>query len=392
MITVNEARSMIREFTSPAEVVSCSLFESHGMVTAKDIVAEYDIPAYAQSSMDGYALRHSDRNESLHIIGEMAAGSSKPMEIQNKQATRIFTGAPLPLQADTVIMQEKAIVEGSTLKVDDPALQKGMHVRTKGAEIKKGEVALPSGSFLTVAAIGFLAGIGIAEVPVYRRPAVSVILTGSELQSQGRPLEFGKVYDSNSLSLRLALKTCGITQVTIHNAIDDIEVVRTVLDTALMTSDVVLLTGGVSVGDYDFVTRAAELCGITTRFPKVKQRPGKPLYFGTKGTKLIFGLPGNPSSALTCFYIYVLPALDGMLQTQYACKTETASIMHDFTKAPGLTQFAKAQYRNGQVTILHAQESFRLRSFAQSNALAELAEERDSYQAGEQIPVHLLPS
>jgi molybdopterin molybdotransferase len=392
MITVNEARSIIREFTSPAEIITCPLFESHGMVTAKEIVAEYDIPAYAQSSMDGYALKHSDRNESLQIIGEMAAGSSKPMEIQSKQATRIFTGAPLPLEADTVLMQEKAIVEGSRLKVDDPALQKGTHVRSKGAEIKKGEVALPLGSLLTVAAIGFLAGIGIAEVPVYRRPTVSVVLTGSELQSQGRPLEFGKVYDSNSLSLRLALKTCGITQVTIHNAVDDIEVVRTVLDTALMNSEVVLLTGGVSVGDYDFVTRAAELCGITTRFHKVKQRPGKPLYFGTKGPKLVFGLPGNPSSALTCFYIYVLPALDVMLQTQYACKTETASIMHDFTKSPGLTQFAKAQFRNGEVTILHAQESFRLRSFAQSNALAELAEERDSYRAGEHIPVHLLPS
>lgn len=391
MISVKQAKQIIIEAALPKKSVLLPLSEAFGLVTSKSIIASTDIPNFAQSSMDGYALKYEDKGILLKVIGEMAAGTSEQIKISKGEATRIFTGAPLPLDADTVVMQEKIHFENNLLIVQDENLKQGSNVRSKGAEVKQGDVAMVSGTYLSAAAIGFLAGIGCVEVSVYAPPKVAIILTGNELQKPGNPLEFGQVYEANSFQLKAALNKIGIKNSMVLMAEDDPEELRKVLQKALEANDVVLLNGGVSVGDYDFVTQAAQSCGVEEKFHKIKQKPGKPLFFGTKEDKLVFGLPGNPSSSLTCFYEYVLPALENSMGLHSSLVEITASVTHDYPKPAGLTHFLKAFYSNGKVTPLHAQESFRLHSFAQANCFIILPEESIGCIAGAIVTVHLLP-
>ncbi|RZJ69088.1 MAG: molybdopterin molybdenumtransferase MoeA, partial [Flavobacterium sp.] len=205
-------------------------------------------------------------------------------------------------------------------------------------------------------------------------------------------LQFGQVYEANSVQLSAALKNTGIREIKIYRAEDDPEKLAGVLDKAMQENDVVLLNGGVSVGDYDFVVGAAKKLGVDQKFHKIRQKPGKPLFFGTKGDKLIFGLPGNPSSSLTCFYEYVLPALEKMMQLPPKGKKIMATATHDYDKAVGLTHFLKGSYNDGTVTPLHAQESFRLHSFSQANCFIVLPEQSNGCKAGDAVEVHLLPA
>jgi molybdopterin molybdotransferase len=391
MISVNEAKEIIQEIVQSLTPIQLPLKEASGLVLAEDVFAATDIPAFEQSSMDGYALKFSEKDQPLAIKGEMAAGSAKSLILQSKEAARIFTGAPLPNAADTVVMQEKVRVVDGKLIIEDPQLQLGSNVRHKGAEVKKGALAMVANTYLSAAAIGFLAGIGLTKVPVFPAPRVSIILTGNELQQPGTPLEFGQVYEANSVMLRVALEKAGIKDIQVFTAADELQALQNILTKALEQSDLVLLTGGVSVGDYDFVVQATENCGVIRHFHRIKQKPGKPLFFGSQGEKIVFGLPGNPSSVLTCFYEYVLPAIEAMLIKPECIEELKATLSHDYPKAPGLTHFLKARYENGKVTPLHAQESFRLHSFAQADCFIVLDEEHGDYTAGDQVKVHLLP-
>jgi len=391
MISVNEAKKIIQQIVQSLQPERLPLQEAAGLVLAEDIYAPIDIPAFEQSSMDGYAIRFVDRESPLFIAGEMAAGTANHVELQPGQAFRIFTGAPLPAGADTVVMQEKVRVEAGKLIIEDLQLQQGHNMRHKGAEVYQGTVAMPENTHLSAAAIGFLAGIGLTHVPVFPQPSVSIILTGNELQQPGLPLEFGQVYEANSVMLRIALQKAGIQRVQVFRAADELQVLEDVLNVALESSELILLTGGVSVGDYDFVVQASENCGVVRHFHKIKQKPGKPLFFGSKADKIIFGLPGNPSSVLTCFYEYVLPAIEAMLIKPECIEEVSATLTHDYPKTPGLTHFLKGRYANGKATPLHAQESFRLHSFAQADCFIVLEEAHGDYKAGDPVKVHLLP-
>jgi molybdopterin molybdotransferase len=391
MISLQEAKQIIQDAIMAPKIVKLPLLEAFGFTLAQDIIATVDIPNFAQSSMDGYAIKFADKDKPLAIIGEMPAGAANQLTIENGQATRIFTGAPLPNGADTVVMQEKVAVESKLLRLQDDNLLLGLNVRPKGAEVKSGEVAMAKGTYLSAAALGFLAGIGCTQVPVYTAPKVAIILTGNELQEPGQPLQFGQVYEANSVLLTAALQKAGITDITILRSEDNPETLAAVLKQALETSEVVLLNGGVSVGDYDYVVDAVRGCGVEQKFHKIKQKPGKPLFFGTAGDKLVFGLPGNPSSGLTCFYEYVLPALEKAMHKPVSVIATTATTTHNYTKPAGLTHFLKAFYEDGTVTPLHAQESFRLHSFAQANCFIVLPEASTGCNAGEQVEVHLLP-
>ena len=401
MISVEEARAYIKAHIAPIGIHDVPLSVAAGHTLGADIYAKIDIPAFKQSSMDGYAIRYGDRQRILTVSGEMQAGADKGFTLSPFEAARIFTGAPLPAGADTVVMQEKVSLNNGMLTILDPNLKIGLNVRNKGDEVKSGALAMAKGSKLSPAAIGFLAGIGTADVPVYRRPSVAIIVTGKELQRPGKALEFGQVYESNSYSLTAALEQAQITKINFYTADDILEELVNVLREAINANDVVLLTGGVSVGDYDFVIPAAEQLGIRQIFHKVKQRPGKPLYFGKKNGKVIFGMPGNPSSVLSCFYQYVLPALEIMMNSnnisnntgnpKEGVKVVDAVLTHNFSKAAGLTHFLKAHFNDGKVTPLHAQESFRMSSFAEANCMIELEEEQLVFPAGTLVKVHLLP-
>jgi molybdopterin molybdotransferase len=393
MISVSEAKKIIDQNVSCLQPVILPLQESVGLILAEDVYASMDIPAFPQSSMDGYAFSFEGwkKYKKLKIEGEIAAGSNERFTLEPKNAVRIFTGAAVPAGADTVIMQEKIKTANGDLIIEDETLQLGNSVRSKGSEIKAGSLALEMDSILTSAAIGFLAGIGIKEVKVYPNPSITIIITGNELQKPGEPLQHGQVYESNSFALKAVLQQLHINDIKVLYAIDKPEAVTGTLKKALEQADVVLLTGGISVGDYDFVLQAATDCGVEKLFHKIKQRPGKPLYFGKKQNKLIFGLPGNPSSVLTCFYQYVIPGLEKLSKRYISLKTIKAPLAKAFQKNPGLTHFLKGFYNGKMAVSLDAQESFRLSSFAKANCLIQVDEDTTTLKEGELVDVYLLP-
>ncbi len=393
MISVSEAKQIIRTNIEPLTPVTVALQDAAGLVLAEDIFASVDIPAFRQSSMDGYAFKYKDfaEEKKLEITGEVPAGVNKTFEDLTGKAVRIFTGAPVPEGADTVVTQEKVKADNKSLLIEDEQIIKGSNVRPAGAEIKSGDLALKKETVLSPAAIGFLASIGASQVKVFPKPAVTIIVTGKELQQPGVQLQPGQVYNSNSFMIKAALQQLHIFNADIVFADDTIEILQKALEKALQTSDVVLLTGGVSVGDYDFVVQATELCGIKKLFHKVKQRPGKPIFFGKKENKVIFGLPGNPSSVLTCFYEYIITAVEQLTMRRNIIKTEQQTLGKAYSKKTSLTHFLKGKKEGNIVFPLDAQESFRLSSFANADCLICLPEEKEEFKEGDLVEVHLLP-
>lgn len=392
-ISVQEARDLIESHIELLSPVKASLMDARGLVLAEDVFAKTDVPPFNQSSMDGYAFNFNGwlASGELTIDGEIAAGSSTAIALQPHTAARIFTGAAVPKGADTVVMQEKVKINDNTLLIEDDSLVQGLNFRAKGSEIKSGALALEKGSLMTPASIGYLAGAGIEEISAYPRPAVAVILTGDELQVPGQPLAYGQVYESNSFALNAALQQSGISQVTFYSSDDTLDALTAVLKHALSQADVVLLTGGVSVGDYDFVLRAATANNVEQIFHKIRQKPGKPLFFGKKERKVVFGLPGNPASVLSCFYQYVLPALGQMSARKTSLESRIVPLKTSLKKPAGITQFLKGHYDGNTVSDLKAQESFRLSSFAKANCLIRLDEGKAEYSENELVEIHLLP-
>ena len=392
MISVAAAKKIIQETSMPLQPKKVALEDVVGMALAADIYSTIDIPAFNQSSVDGYAFLFEglQQYQLLKIDGEMAAGDASTNTLLPQHAIRIFTGAAVPVGADSIVMQEKILIENGMLQIDDKNLKPGSNVRLKGSEIKAGELALEKGTILSPAAIGYLAGFGIDKVLVFPKPTISIIVTGKELQQPGVPLAYGQVYESNSYTLSAALQQLGINNVKIYRADDDLQILTTILQDALLHSDVVLLTGGISVGDYDFVLQAATNCGITKRFHRIKQRPGKPMYFGNKNNQLVFGLPGNPSSVLTCFYEYVIPALQKLSCTKKGIETLVVPLGKSLSKPVGLTCFLKAMFDGKTATALGAQESYRLSSFAKANCLIMVDEAIETLSEGDSVEIHLL--
>jgi len=390
MISVDEAKEIVRKNVAVMPPIQLPLKDAAGYVLAENVYSKIDFPPFDQSNVDGYAIAFKDAKERLIISGKVAAGNNEVAALQNKHAARIFTGAPVPQNADTVVMQEKVSVVDDALIIEDAAIKQGTNFRKKGKDILQGALALNKGDFLSAGAIGFLTALGITFVKVYKKPSISIIVTGNELQQPGKELQYGQVYEANSYMLKSALHQMHFEAVEVYDAEDNLERLTAILANALHKTDVVLLCGGISVGEYDFVLRATENCGVEKLFHKIKQRPGKPLYFGRKENKLVFGLPGNPSSVLTCFYEYVAEALAIATNRKSFIKVTKATLQNDYTKIDGLTFFLKGILNGDTVIALDAQESYRLSSYAKANCLIKLDEERVNYKAGDIVEVHVL--
>lgn len=390
MISVGEAKKIIDSEVTPLAGKTIALHDAWDTILAQDVFAAQSIPAYPQSSMDGYAFSFKHVREKLLIAAESAAGNKNQFSLPPNSASRIFTGAAVPDGADTVVMQEKVQVKNGLLIVEDNNLVTGSNVRAIGSEIRKGELALAKGTYLSAASLGFLAGIGITNVEVHPKPVIAIIVTGNELKSTGEPLEYGEVYESNSLALTAALKQFHLSPFSIVKAEDDPEIIKNFMLEALENSDLLLMTGGVSVGDYDFVTKVAAECGVKTLFHKIKQRPGKPLFFGMKNEKVVFGLPGNPSSVLTCFYEYVVPAIRKMTNGRQQLEQLKVPLAIQFKKNIPLTQFLKGFYDGNTVTPLIGQESYKMNSFAKANCLIVFDENEQECDKGDIKEIHLI--
>ena len=389
MITVEEAIEYVESNSQPGRnTVKISLKNALGFVLAEDVMSPIDMPPFRQSAMDGYAVRIHD-SEYYHVKGELQAGDSKVVTLKKGEAVRIFTGAPVPNDANAVVIQEKTKIHEQELQVHDEVTVQS-NIRPKGEQIQKGEMALGKGVSLTPAAIGFLTTLGITEVSVYTKPSIGIIATGNELAEAGAELKHGQIYESNSLMLRTALVSSGYTDNETFKVPDDFNSTRNLLEEVLKSKDVVLITGGISVGDYDFVGKALQELKVSQLFYKVKQKPGKPLFFGKKNDTYVFALPGNPAAALSCFYIYVqrcLRRIEGCLN--FEPFTVDAISLSEYSSKGDRAQFLKADYQNGKVKILEGQSSSMLHSFAVSNALVYLSADKNKVEKGDIVQLLL---
>jgi molybdopterin molybdotransferase len=285
-----------------------------GRVLQADVVSLIDVPAHTNSAMDGYALAGADlvadAEVHLEIIGVAAAGRPFDGRVSAGKCVRILTGAPMPEGADTVVMQERVMRDGDTAIVG-AGQKSGQHVREAGEDIAAGELALAAGSRLMPAELGMLASVGVGEVSVLRRPRVAFFSTGDELRSVGEPLDTGQIYDSNGYTIHGMLTRLGVEVVDMGVVRDEPEAVERAFTEAAKQADAVVTSGGVSVGDADYVTQTLEKAG-SVGFWQVAIKPGRPLAFGRIGDALFFGLPGNPVSAMVTFYQLVQPALQAL--------------------------------------------------------------------------------
>ena len=392
MITVEEAKSIVigstvklnKSFTR--KINTCS-----GYFTSENIHSPLDLPPFDQSNVDGYVTVFSSSN-SRKIKGEIKAGDNPKIKMKSGECVRIFTGAVVPKGSDFVVMQEDVIRNQNRMMLNDVNALNDNLIRKRGSQIKKGELAVLKGTYINPAVSGFLAALGIEKVKVFRKPEISLLITGNELQTPGEKLKFGKVYDSNSFIISSALEKMGLyTRDTIFNK-DEKDTLKKNVSELLELSDVILISGGVSVGKYDFVNEVLDELGVKRLFYKVSQRPGKPLYFGRKDSTYIFGLPGNPASVFTCFYEYVYPMLrklqgfsDLFLQVRYL------NAVNEINKKFKMANFLKAKTSGSLVESLEGQESYILRTFAEADCFIYLPADKFTVRKGEEAEVHMFP-
>lgn len=388
-VSVHEAKEILNSLSLAGKKVSVPLQKSLGYWTAAPIHASMQVPSFANSGMDGYAFAWEDGGDSWQLAQVVQAGTFPDFTLQPGTAVRIFTGAPVPQGADTIVQQEWVRVEGDRVFFETDKLQKGMNLRSAGSQCELGQLILAGGTRITPGTLGLLASLGVEQVEIFAAPQVSIILTGDEVVEVGQALQPGQIYNANGPALLGYLSQLGITEVKVWKVKDDSSEVIRVIGEALATSDVLLLTGGISVGDYDFVKEGLEQNGVEAIFYKVKQKPGKPLFVGVKHEKLVFALPGNPASVLTCFMQYVKPSLGQWMGNTGAWEqARSYPLATNWEKQVKLTVFLKARLVAGQVEVLPGQESFNLLSFGSADGLIEIGEEQQVVQEGTLVPFY----
>ncbi len=392
MITVEKALQLTQSNIQKTTITSDILIsKALGYVLAEDILSPIHMPPFRQSAMDGYALGSTDE-KTFTLIGEVKAGDDTDPKLQSGEAIRIFTGAPVPSGAQAVIMQEKVTIQKNQVILSEHVVPNA-NIRPFGEQIKKDDIALTKGTVITAAGIGYLASLGITRILVYKKPSIAIIATGNELISPGQELKHGQIYESNSIMLSSALIKTGFTEeISYYKIEDEYDITLSILENVIDQYDVVLISGGISVGDYDFVGKALQALDVEEIFYKVKQKPGKPLYFAKKQGKTIFALPGNPASSLSCFYIYVLPSLLKISgYANYNLTRSTAISASHYQKKGQRAEFLKALVDHNNVTILDGQASSMLRSFALANTIVYLPEEVTEVNIGDTVTIINLP-
>jgi molybdopterin molybdotransferase len=345
VISVTEALGTILDATPVLGPERVALADACGRVAAETVTSGRAVPADDNSAMDGFAVRADDVARAparLRIVGSAPAGSVLAEPIQAGTAAKIFTGSVIPAGADTVVRVEDTDEADGVVTVR-VAIARGANVRPRGEDIAPGATVLQPGTVVGPADVGVLASVGRAALAVHRRPRVAIVSTGAELVEIDQAPAPAQVVNSNAHALAAAVVQAGGLPTVLPIVRDHFEAIRAGIEEAA-AADVVLTTGGVSVGEYDFVRDALDAIGVERRFWKVAQKPGKPLTFGTHDRRLFFGLPGNPVSALVCFAVYVRPALRKMTgHTRIHHAVVPARLATPIRKASGLTEFVRVR-------------------------------------------------
>lgn len=392
MISVEEALARVAAQTNNKnrESKSIPLQEALHNILAQAVYAPMALPSFKQSAMDGYAV-HCHNQNTYQIVGEIKAGDPFDLNLKPGEACRIYTGAGVPKTGNAVVMQEQVDCKHGYITVQKKPVV-GQNIRTVGEQLTQGALVFEPGTFLNPPALGLLQSLGISAVDVYSKPRVSILITGNELEPQGNPLTPGKIYESNSLVLQSALYQMGITTIEIDQVKDDLETTRKAIESAFAQADLVLISGGISVGDFDFVGQALKEIGVEEIFYRVKQKPGKPLFFGKYEQTYLFALPGNPASTLNCFYVYVYPFLEALMgKTSRGLLRLQQPLAQEFENSSGRALFLKAIIKNHKVTLLTGQASSMIKAFAAANALVYIPSEKKKITQNEWVETLLLP-
>ncbi len=394
MVTIEEARALLEQEQKPRASTEVPLQKALGRVLATELSAPLDLPPFDRSAMDGYALRYEDlgTGKALKVVGRSDAGPVPHLELGDGEACRIHTGAMIPSGADTVVRQEDVERDGEKLYTPSSLeVQKGNNIRRRGEELEKGESALSAGSRLTPAGIAFLASMGIPRIEVHQNPRIAFLYTGDELVAPGDDLPDGCIYESNSHGIAALLEKNGLSLEYMAHIPDDPEQSREQVGEALDKTEILLLSGGISVGDKDHVKEALFANGIEEIFHKVAQKPGKPIFFGKGSESYVFALPGNPAAGLVGLYEYVLPFIrrcEGD-RNPYPRRLKLP-LIGNWEKSSDRHVFLKGRIETNGVRILEGQSSAMLQSFAHANALVSIPPGRAPIQEGEAVDVDLL--
>ncbi|EOX4381536.1 bifunctional molybdopterin-guanine dinucleotide biosynthesis adaptor protein MobB/molybdopterin molybdotransferase MoeA [Vibrio cholerae] len=393
-LSVEQGREKILSLILPlAETESVAIQECYQRVLAREVFSPINVPAYRNSAMDGYALRSDDlERDSYRVVAEVLAGSHYAKTVELGEAVKIMTGAPMPLGADTVVMREQATQNGELVSFAGAKIKAGQNVRQAGEDLAQGQAVFSTGQRLLSPEMGMLASLGFAHADVFRSLKVAIFSTGDEVQAPGGDIEPNSIFDSNRFTLTGLLKQLGCQVIDLGIIEDDEAKMMQVLEQAAKQTDMVITSGGVSVGDADFIKSALEKLGHID-FWRINMRPGRPLAFGQIAGKPFFGLPGNPVAVMVSFINFVEPALRKMQGEQgWQPLKVNAIALEDLRSRQGRTEFSRGVYAfntQGQLTVRTTgkQGSGILRSMSEANCLIEIAPAIDTVKVGESVTI-----
>jgi len=404
LVSLDEAKRIVKQSLSlkPVGVERVSLSEAHNRVLAEDVVALRDVPPFSRSTVDGFAVRAADtfgadedRSVALKLCGSIRVGENSSVVVEEGETAEIVTGAPLPQGADAVVMLEYVVQKGKTV-LTHRAVSRGENVMEAGSDIHEGAVTLKMGQALSSREVGVLAALGLKQVDVYKRPRVAVISTGAEIVEPGKPLTPGKIYDINAHTLSAAVKECDGEPVSWGIVLDEASRLKATLKEALDSADVVVTSGGVSVGPTDVVPQVINALGEPGVIVSgIAVKPGKPTTIAIVNGKPVFSLPGHPTSALLIFHLLVRPLILSMAGRQeetpvlvkatasakmFPARGRRTFIMVSLTreKSGGLFASPVGLGLSGAITTL-----------AEADGFVEVEESRQFINAGEEVTVRL---
>ncbi|CAN5273055.1 molybdopterin molybdotransferase MoeA [soil metagenome] len=388
LLTIDEALARILERARPLPAELVSLDEARGRFLAQPALSAVDLPPFASSAMDGFAVRAADTPGTLPVAFRVAAGHPSTDTLPAGSAAGIATGGAVPDDADAVVPVERAVDRDTAVEIAEQA-QPGAHIRPRGGDVEAGAVVVPAGVRIGAAQIGALAAAGVAEVSCARRPRVAVLATGSELRAAGETLEPGEIYESNRALIAALLAPAGADVELLPVVADDPDAHRAAIERGL-SADVLVTSGGVSVGPHDLVRSVAAELGVEEVFWGVAVKPGKPLSFGVRSATLVFGLPGNPVSSLVGALLFVVPAvlaLQGVADARPAYETGRARV--SLRRNEGRDEFVRSRRsRDGEGTLLEpvsGQESHMIVRAASADALVHVPRGNGEIAAGDPV-------
>jgi molybdopterin molybdotransferase len=376
VITEEQALARIIENVGPLPTRTVPLIQAREKFAAREILARVALPRFDNSAMDGYAVVAAACGEgkAQRLIGEQPAGADRGLRIEAGETIRIFTGAPIPIGADAVVMQEDVRVAGSEVFVN-AAVETGEFIRRRGCDLSEGQKIIEPGTRLRAQELALLASQGLAEIEVGREVRVMIVSTGDELVAPGGNLNPGQIFDSNSVLLHALVQKCGATVARIQHCPDDAAAIERAFRDALQY-EVLIVLGGVSVGARDLVKPALNAIGAQTDLWRVAVKPGKPFLFGRAGQSAIFGLPGNPVSAFVTFLLFVRPALLRMMGArdgQLRLPQTTAILAEELSNDGDRPHYVRGQFADARFTQIGRQESHALYGLSRANALLRVA-------------------